>query len=265
MGYSNKKIDEYDDEDEVSLSVIFAHIFNHFLLIVLIVMMSFMLASSYVGSKAELDVLESETKTVEDEEKQEKIVYLAFVALGIVVGVVTALSIGFNDRHIYSSKRLKEITGDSLISSIPLYRKPESIDSREYAYISEKLALKKGDKLSIFSLSSKAGCKTIAEGLGKECEAEVENLQVFKDNPKMIDSLRTSSCVLVVLRAGIDNVDKVEKIIDDFRVLGIENYFFVLNAVDKTDSNTIRYLSRSNYRSHLWLLESWWFYYRRNY
>ena len=265
MVYSNKKINEYDDEDEVSLSVIFAHIFNHFLLIVLIVLISFMLAKSYLGTKADVDVLESETKTVEEAEKQEKIVYLVFGALGIVVSVVTALSIGFNDRHIYSSERLREITGPSLISSIPLYKKAVSIDPREYEYISEKLSLKKGDKLSVLSLSPKAGCKTIADGLSKESEAETENLQVFKDNPKMLTTLKESSAALVVLRAGIDSVDNVEKIIGDFKTMGIENYFFVLNGVDKSDRNTIRYRSRSSYRTHLWLLESWWFYYRRNY
>ena len=190
---------------------------------------------------------------------------ILFFLLGGVIGVIVALAQGFSDKHIYSSKQLKKIVDGKLVSSIPLYRKSEDIDSREFVYIAGKLSLTGDSKLSVVSLSSKAGDTTVAKGIEDVTKAHVENLGVLADNPKILSDLSSSSLVLVVLRAGIDDTDRIGKIIEDFAALGIKDYGFILNCVDVSDNNVIAYLKKDKYSHHRWLIESWKNFYSRNY
>lgn len=192
------------------------------------------------------------------------LICIVFLLAGVVVGVVAALIIGFNDKRIYSSIVLKEKMNGRLVASVPLYKKGTDLDRREFEYIAEKLPLNKDDKLSIVSLSPKAGKKTIEKGLKCETEAEVRNLGNITEKPEILSEVRASSYTLVVLRAGFDALPRVDKLVDDFREIGVENYGFVLNGVDKSDKDVILYSGKESYAKHIWLLETWKGYYRKN-
>ena len=192
------------------------------------------------------------------------VIAVIFLLAGGVIGVVTALIIGFNDKHIYSSALLKDKVNGCLIASVPLYKKGTALDKREFEYIKEKLSLKEDDKLSIVSLSPKAGKKTIGTGMERETVADVVNLGNINDKPEILSQAKASSFTLVVLRAGFDTFPQVDKLMDDFEEIGVKNYGFVLNGVDKSDKNVILFKEKGSYAKHLWLLETWKRYYRKN-
>ncbi len=196
--------------------------------------------------------------------KSRVVICLIFFLAGGVVGVITALVLGFTDKRIYNSTKLTETVDKRLVASIPLYKKGVALDKREFKYIAEKLNLKKEDRLSVVTLSENGGGKTISSNLEKEMDAEVVNLGLLTDKPDVISSIRTSSYTLVVLRAGFDNYTVLDKFISDMSSIGVLNYGFVLNGVDKSDKNVTIYSDISSYTRHLWLLETWKSYYRKN-
>lgn len=192
------------------------------------------------------------------------VIAVIFLLAGGVIGVVVAFIIGFNDKHIYSSALLRDKVNGRLIASVPLYKKGTALDKREFEYIKEKLSLKGDDELSIVSLSPKAGTKTIEAGLKGETEADVVNLGNINEKPEILSQAKASSFTLVVLRAGFDTFPQVDKLMDDFEKIGVKNYGFVLNGVDKSDKNVILFREKDSYARHLWLLETWKGYYRKN-
>lgn len=187
-----------------------------------------------------------------------------FFLAGGVVSVIIALVLGFTDKRVYNSTKLRETVDDRLVASIPLYKKNSEIDEREFRYIAEKINLKKDDTLSVVTLSEKAGGKTISSHLEKECEAEVVNLGLLVEKPDVISGIRESSYTLVVLRAGVDNYTVLEKFISDMAAIGVTSYGFVLNGVDKSDKDVTLYSEKESYTSHKWLRETWKSYYTKN-
>ncbi len=193
------------------------------------------------------------------------LICIIFFLAGGVVGVITALCVGFGDKRVYSSKTLKKRGGSILISSIPLYKNADDIDRREFEYIAAKLNLEEDKTVALVSLSPKAGNLTIEKGLKGVTKAEIKNLGIAYDNPSTLSLLKDYSYVLIVLRAGIDDTVHIEKITEDLESMGIKNYGFVLNAVDVRDRNVTRYIPKEKYTHHIWLLQSWKGYYRKNY
>ncbi len=193
------------------------------------------------------------------------LICIIFFLAGGVVGVITALCVGFGDKRVYSSKTLKKRGGGKLISSIPLYKNADDIDRREFEYIAAKLNLEEDKTVALVSLSPKAGNLTIEKGLKGVTKAEIKNLGIAYDNPSTLSLLKDYSYVLIVLRAGIDDSVHIEKITEDLESMGIKNYGFVLNAVDVSDRNVTRYIPKEKYSHHIWLLQSWKGYYRKNY
>ncbi len=187
-----------------------------------------------------------------------------FFLAGGVVSVIIALVLGFTDKRVYNSTKLRETVDDRLVASIPLYKKNSEIDEREFRYIAEKINLKKDDTLSVVTLSEKAGGKTISSRLEKECEAEVVNLGLLVEKPDVISGIRESSYTLVVLRAGVDNYTVLEKFISDMAAIEVTSYGFVLNGVDKSDKDVTLYSEKESYTSHKWLRETWKSYYTKN-
>ncbi len=196
--------------------------------------------------------------------KSRAVICLIFFLAGGVVSVIIALVLGFTDKRVYNSTKLKETVDDRLAASVPLYKKGCVIDEREFRYIAEKINLKKDDTLSIVTLSEKAGGKTISSRLEKECEAKVMNLGLLSEKPDVISRIRESSYTLVVLRAGVDNYTVLEKFISDMAAIGVTSYGFVLNGVDKSDKDVTLYSEKESYTSHKWLLETWKSYYTKN-
>ena len=117
----------------------------------------------------------------------------------------------------------------------------------------------------ITSLSEKAGKTTIEKGLEKETKAKITNLGVIRETPEEYSSIKDAKYTLVVLRAGIDDSIKLEKLIDDLKLIGAKDYGFVLNSVDSTDKNVIKYQSDNSYKKHKCLTETWKSYYKNNY
>ncbi len=193
------------------------------------------------------------------------LICIIFFLAGGVVGVITALCVGFGDKRVYSSKTLKKRGGGKLIFSIPLYKNADYIDRREFEYIAAKLNLEEDKTVALVSLSPKAGNLTIEKGLKGVTKAEIKNLGIAYDNPATLSRLKDYSYVLIVLRAGIDDSVHIEKITEDLESMGIKNYGFVLNAVDVSDRNVTRYIPKEKYSHHIWLLQSWKGYYRKNY
>lgn len=193
------------------------------------------------------------------------LICIIFFLAGGVVGVITALCVGFGDKRVYSSKTLKKRGGGKLIFSIPLYKNADYIDRREFEYIAAKLNLEEDKTVALVSLSPKAGNLTIEKGLKGVTKAEIKNLGIAYDNPATLSRLKDYSYVLIVLRAGIDDSVHIEKITEDLESMGIKNYGFVLNAVDVSDRNVTRYIPKEKYTHHIWLLQSWKGYYRKNY
>ncbi len=193
------------------------------------------------------------------------LICIIFFLAGGVVGVITALCVGFGDKRVYSSKTLKKRGGGKLIFSIPLYKNADYIDRREFEYIAAKLNLEEDKTVALVSLSPKAGNLTIEKGLKGVTKAEIKNLGIAYDNPSTLSLLKDYSYVLIVLRAGIDDTVHIEKITEDLESMGIKNYGFVLNAVDVSDRNVTRYIPKEKYSHHIWLLQSWKGYYRKNY
>ena len=193
------------------------------------------------------------------------LVCICFFLCGGVIGVILSLVLGFSDKHIYKTETLKKIGDDKTISSIPLYLDANKIDEREFKYIAEKLSLNEDDTLVITSLSEKAGKATIEEGLKKETKAKITNLGVIRETPEEYSSIKNAKYTLIVLRAGIDDSIKLEKLIDDLKLIGVKDYGFVLNCVDVTDKNVIKYISDNKYKKHKWLIETWKSYYKKNY
>lgn len=193
------------------------------------------------------------------------LVCICFFLCGGVIGVILSLVLGFSDKRIYKTDSLKKIVNDKVLSSIPLYNDAKAIDEREFKYIAEKLSLNEGDTLVITSLSDKAGKATIVEGLKKETKAKITNLGVIRETPEEYSSIKDAKYTLVVLRAGIDDSIKLEKLIDDLKLIGIKDYGFVFNCVGVTDKNVIKYLNDNNYKKHKWLIETWKSYYKKNY
>lgn len=191
------------------------------------------------------------------------LVCICFFLCGGVIGVILSLVLGFSDKRIYKTDSLKKIVNDKVISSIPLYNDAKAIDEREFKYIAEKLSLNEGDTLVITSLSEKAGKTTIVEELKKETKAKITNLGVIRETPEEYSSIKDAKYTLVILRAGIDDSIKLEKLIDDLKLIGIKDYGFVLNCVDSTDKNVIKYLNENNYKKHKWLIETWKSYYKK--
>ena len=193
------------------------------------------------------------------------LVCICFFLCGGVIGVIISLVLGFSDKHIYKTETLKKIVDDKVISSIPLYNDSKAIDQREFKYIVEKLNLSEDDTLVITSLSEKAGKTTIEKGLEKETKAKITNLGVIRETPEEYSSIKDAKYTLVVLRAGIDDSIKLEKLIDDLKLIGAKDYGFVLNSVDSTDKNVIKYQSDNSYKKHKCLTETWKSYYKNNY
>ena len=193
------------------------------------------------------------------------LVCICFFLCGGVIGVILSLVLGFSDKHIYKTETLKKIVDDKTISSIPLYLDANKIDEREFKYIAEKLKLTENDDVVITSLSDKAGKATIQKGLEKETKARITNLGVIRETPGEYSSIKRAKYTLVVLRAGIDDSIKLEKLIDDLKLIGVKDYGFVLNCIDSTDKNVIKYSSDNNYKKHKWLVETWKSYYKKNY
>ncbi len=193
------------------------------------------------------------------------LICIIFFLAGGVVGVITALCVGFGDKRVYSSKTLKKTACGKLISSIPLYKNADDMDRREFEYIAAKLNLEEDKTVALVSLSPKAGNLTIEKGLKGVTKAEIKNLGIAYDNPSTLSLLKDYSYVLIVLRAGIDDSVHIEKITEDLESMGIKNYGFVLNAVDVSDRNVTRYIPKEKYSHHIWLLQSWKGYYRKNY
>ena len=193
------------------------------------------------------------------------LICIIFFLCGGVVGVITALALGFSDKHVYSSKSLKKIVDGKLIASIPLYKDSKDIDKREFEYITSKLNLTDDKTLSMISLNPKAGNITVEKGLKTVTKADITNLGIVADNPESLSKLSDKDYTLVILRAGIDDSIKVEKLMEDLKTVGLDNYGFVLNCVDVSDRNVTVYLKKDEYKHHKWLLESWKLYYRKNY
>ena len=193
------------------------------------------------------------------------LVCIIFFLCGGVIGVITALALGFSDKHIYSSKALKKIVDGKLIASIPLYKDSKDIDKREFEYITSKLNLSDDKTLSLISLNPKAGNLTIEKGLRTVTKADITNLGIVHDNPEALTKLSDKDYALVILRAGLDDSIHIEKLMEDLKTVGIDNYGFVFNCVDVSDRNVTVYLNKNKYRHHKWLRESWKGYYRKNY
>lgn len=193
------------------------------------------------------------------------LICIIFFLAGGVVGVITALCVGFSDKRVYSSKTLKKTVDGKLIASIPLYRNADDMDRREFEYIASKLNLTEEKTAALVSLSPKAGNITIEKGLNKVTKAHITNLGMAYDNPSTLSLLKDYSNTIIVLRAGIDDTLHIEKIIEDLDTMGIKNYGFVLNAVDVSDRNVTVYIPKEKYTHHIWLLQSWKGYYRKNY
>lgn len=62
-----------------------------------------------------------------------------------------------------------------------------------------------------------------------------------------------------------DDSIKLQKLIDDLKLIGVKDYGFVLNCVDLSDKNVIKYSGDNNYKKHKWLIETWKSYYKKNY
>lgn len=193
------------------------------------------------------------------------LVCICFFLCGGVIGVILSLVLGFSDKRIYKTETLKKIVDDKTISSIPLYLDANKIDEREFKYIAEKLKLTENDDVVITSLSDKAGKATIQKGLEKETKAKITDLGVIRETPEEYSSIKRAKYTLVVLRAGIDDSIKLEKLIDDLKLIGVKDYGFVLNCIDSTDKNVIKYSCDNNYKKHKWLIETWKSYYKKNY
>ena len=86
----------------------------------------------------------------------------------------------------------------------------------------------------------------------------------LSSNPEVFESIKSADYVLIVLRAGIDTFTSLDKLITDLKLTGTD-YGFILNAVDISDKNAIRYASDDAYIKHRWLLDSWSKIYHRNY
>ena len=195
---------------------------------------------------------------------KKSLIVLVFFLLGGIIGVITALALGFNDKLLYSSQQIKKTAKERLLASIPLYKNVADMDSREFEYIVSKLNLTAEKTVALLSLSSKAGIRTIHKGLTIKSEAEITDFSDVFCNPHILAKLSNYSYTIIVLRAGIDDTVHLERIINDLQTVGINNYCFILNAVDVSDDNVTVYLPKDKYRRHKWLLESWKSYYRRN-
>ncbi len=193
------------------------------------------------------------------------LICIIFFLAGGVVGVITALCVGFSDKRVYSSKALKKTVDGKLIASIPLYKNADDIDRREFEYIASKLNLREDKTVALVSLSPKAGNITIEKGLKRVTKAQITNLGIAYENPSTLSLLKDYSYTIIVLRAGIDDTVHIEKITEDLNAMGIKNYGFVFNAVDVSDRNVTVYIPKEKYPHHIWLLQSWKGYYRKNY
>lgn len=183
--------------------------------------------------------------------------------IGGVVGVITAIVIDFTDKRMYSSEKVMGFVGDKLIASVPLYKDGGKIDENEFSYIESKL----GDgysKIIVTSLSDKAGKTTIADGLKKETKSLVVDSRSLIDNPEILSTKDEKDAILVVLRAGVDTFPQFDKLITDLKGQN-SDYFFVLNAVDVSDSNVNRYADKESYFRHIWLKDSWRGFYKAHY
>lgn len=187
---------------------------------------------------------------------------IIFFFIGGIVGVLSAWCIDFSDKRIYNSDKLRELTGDKLVASIPLYKDGNAISPLEYSYIATKL--NNPSSILITSLSSKAGKSTIAKGLNKELSGVIIDSPSISKTPEALVESKNNDIVLVVIRAGVDTFPKLDKLITDLKTQG-DNYMFILNAVEYSDKNVNLYSSKDNYIKHKWLKESWKHYYDKNY
>lgn len=187
---------------------------------------------------------------------------IIFFFIGGIVGVLSAWCIDFSDKRIYNSEKLRELTGDKLVASIPLYKDGNAISPLEYSYIATKL--NNPSSILITSLSSKAGKSTIAKGLNKELSGVIIDAPSLSKTPEALVESKNNDIVLIVIRAGVDTFPKLDKLITDLKTQG-GNYIFILNAVEYSDKNVNLYSSRDNYIKHKWLKESWKHYYDNNY
>lgn len=187
---------------------------------------------------------------------------IIFFFIGGIVGVLSAWCIDFSDKRIYNSEKLRELTGDKLVASIPLYKDSNAISPLEYSYIATKL--NNPSSILITSLSSKAGKSTIAKGLNKELSGVIIDAPSISKTPEALVESKNNDIVLIVIRAGVDTFSKLDKLITDLKTQG-DNYMFILNAVEYSDKNVNLYSSKDNYIKHKWLKESWKHYYDKNY
>ena len=188
---------------------------------------------------------------------------IIFFLVGGVLGALIGIVMDFMDNRIYSSDKLIEFLGDDLVASIPLYKDKNKISKLEYTYIASKLDGRKN--ILVTSLSEKAGKTTIATGLEGAIEgAAVTDGSTISTTPELLKSAKGNDLVLVVLRAGVDSLIKMDKLISDLKVQGIK-YAFVFNCVEKSDKDCHIYSDIEDYEKHVRLKESWKKFYSERY
>ena len=218
------------------------------------------------SSQEALSFIDDSTVVREKGTSKLKVIICSFV-LGGMIGVALALVIDFSDKRIYKTLyfRERENLNAHLLSSVPLYKSEERININEYKYIANKLD-PDTKSLVVSSISPKAGKTLIANGIAKYLPGTkvIDGFSILKDT-NAISEIKNSDVVLIVLRSGIDTTNTLDRLVEDFKQLGIKDYWFVFNGVDISDEGTVKYSNSDDYSHHYWLTTTWRRYYRKHY
>lgn len=175
---------------------------------------------------------------------------IIIVLVSIVIGAAIDFFMSFFDNHIYFSTDIKDIPylDDHLLSCIPLYKNNE-VSGKEFDYILNKL---KGKNNIVVTSISYENNSSFADNLKKAAERnsvaiETSSLSSLEKDPNILSSFEKSDVALVVLKAGENTVEEAKNFARDCRQIGVENYFFVINGINVSDSMVTKFESDSRY------------------
>ena len=169
------------------------------------------------------------------------------VLAAFVVGAIIDFLICFLDPRIYFSDDITNTPTikKRIISSIPLYKNGISI--KESTNIRSKLP-DGTTNVSVSEISPDSGAVQISKGLKSVASGlEVEYAGCLVKDGDILSSFSKYDANLIVLRAGIDDINQVRNIVNGCRIKGVDNYYFVLNGLMPTDKMVTLFEDKSHY------------------
>lgn len=166
--------------------------------------------------------------------------------LGIFAGCGIAVLLCLIDKRIYTKEDLEKLIPDNrLLTVIPAYKNPEDISENHATLILSKIP--EGTKrIHVSSISPKAGKTTIMEKLENKKQQIIEEPS-FLENPSIIRPLEKEDANIMVIRAGVDELDTAESIINDFNTFG-DSTWYILNYAYYKDNGVIRFSDCRKYK-----------------